>query len=50
MTHIIMANTIWYVTTFCVTFLSVTHHVRTYVRMYVRTYLVRIDPRFRASC
>ena len=31
-----------YVTTFRVTFLSVTHHVRT-------PYFVRIDPRFRAS-
>jgi len=30
-THIITAYTVWYVTTFHVTFLSVTHHVRTYV-------------------
>jgi len=29
--HIITAYTVWYVTTFRVTFLSVTHHVRTYV-------------------
>jgi len=40
---------LWYVTTFRVTFLSVTHHVRTYVRTYVHTYFVRIDPGFRAS-
>jgi len=39
----------WYVTTFRVTFLSVTHHIRMYVRTYVHTYFVRIDPRFRAS-
>ena len=39
---------LWYVTSFRVTFLSVTHHVRTYVRTYVHTYFVRIDPRFRA--
>jgi len=31
---------LWYVTTFHVTFLSVTHH---------HTYFVRIDPQFRAS-
>jgi len=33
--HIIMAYTIWYVTTFRVTFLSVTHHVHTHIRTYV---------------
>jgi len=31
---------LWYVSTFHVTFLSMTHHVR----MYIRTYFVRIDP------
>jgi len=50
-THIslqIMAGLyLWYVRTFRVTFLSVTHahHVATYVH----TYFVRIDPLFRAS-
>jgi len=61
--HIWVCQTVWrtyglylgarpclcYVTTFRVTFLSVTHHVRTYVRTYVHTYFVRIDPGFRAS-
>ena len=41
-THIIYGLYLWYVTTFRVTFLSMTHHVH--------TYFVRIDPRFRASC
>ena len=30
---------LWYVTTFHVIFLSVTHHVRTYVHTYIHTYL-----------
>ena len=31
---------LWCVTTFRVTFLSVTHHVRTYVRTHIRTYVL----------
>jgi len=31
---------LWYATTFRVTFLSVTHHVRTYVRTHARTYVL----------
>ena len=36
--HMDMAGLyLWYATTFRVTFLSVTHHVRTYARTYIRT-------------
>jgi len=31
---------LWYVSTFRVTFLSVTHHIRTYVRTHVRTHVL----------